>query len=310
MFLACQKPLQTSKASDISGHELTQIRHFPQSITALTICEPEPPFKSFSWNPKPSWYFHTLKTARLINASLPLAHFYLRLHLIILTSLRLWNSHSKHKVGENSCLTRSAQLVHSFFLDYRAHLWGLSNPTVSDQGRIKVDMWAHNQPASFSRFKPSRLSHENKEPSLPDLWEQYQCHTPQVSPLKLSDQPVLLSRGPISLKQIRVPIVSDVCKYTYVPKPHLCYWSWWSSETGMWSCDKGDNKAAEAIGGNLWNFLILFIFSQGALILGILHAALWLRIQRNKPSHVQTVDILLERRENWGFSLFPPQFKL
>lgn len=112
-------------------------------------------------------------------------------------------------------------------------------------------MWAHSQPVLFSFFKPSLLSHgqssisKNKDPSPWSLWT---TPMPLISsiPLKLSDQPVLLSSGPISLKQIRAQIASGVCKYIYVQNP-FCYWSWWSSKTGMWSCDKDDNKAVEAI---------------------------------------------------------------
>lgn len=69
-------PPHTSKACDSSERVLTQMLHFPQSITGLTICELSPRFKSFGWNPKPSSCFHSLRIVCLINVSW--------LHLIIL----------------------------------------------------------------------------------------------------------------------------------------------------------------------------------------------------------------------------------
>ena len=129
--LECRKPLQAS------GEGLWHLWPRADTNTAFSTVHrrpgylwTEPPFKSFSWNPKPFLRFpYSLKTACLMNVSWPLAHFCLGIHLIILTSPWLWTSRSKRKLEINRFFdTRRTQLVHSFFLDYGGYLWGLSDP--------------------------------------------------------------------------------------------------------------------------------------------------------------------------------------
>lgn len=173
-------------------------------------------------------------------------------------------------------------------------------------------MWAQNQPVLISCFKPSllSLSQHSSIPKNEELspWSTRTNPAPHTWSLLWSCRPTGAAVFGSHLPETDRSADSERClKNTYMFKPLGVTEAGGAQKAGMWSCDKDDNKAAEAIESPH-----IVCFPTGALITGIFTgrslAVLCKFASCKTLSHMfRLLTFLFEWKEIWGFPLFLPR---
>lgn len=181
-------------------------------------------------------------------------------------------------------------------------------PVDPHEGRIKVNMWAHNQPVLFCSLIPQPIQHPQKiRTLLPDLCKQYQCHTLQVFLWSFQTSLCCCLRVLSPVSEADQSADSEQCLQIHKCPKRPCVIE--AGDAQIKECDhviKMTIKQQKPL-----KFHILFIFSLGALLVGFYKLfffffgfAVQVYILQNNLLHSNCWFFVLDLTEIWGFLCF------